>query len=44
MKARNYSRRDCVHKTVRVRPVADCVATLKKIDAVWAGGLVAPPE
>ena len=41
-KARKYSRRDCVHKTVRVRPGADCVATLKKLDAVWAGGLVAP--
>ena len=41
-KARKYSRRDCVHKTVRVRPGANCVATLKKLHAVWAGGLVAP--
>ena len=31
-----------MHKTVRVRPGADCVATLKKLHAVWAGGLVAP--
>ena len=33
-----------MHKTVRVRPGADCVATLKKLDAVWAGGQVAPRE
>ena len=41
-KAWEYSRRDCVHKTVRVRPCADCVATLEKLHAVWAGGLEAP--
>ena len=43
-KAQKYSRRDFVHKAVRVQPGADCVTTLKKLDAVWAGGLVAPRE
>ena len=35
-KAWEYSRRDCVHRTVRVRPGAE------KLHAVLAGGLVAP--
>ena len=39
-KCNMYSRRDRVHKTVRVRPGADCVSTLRTLDATWAGGLM----
>ena len=42
-KARKHSRRDCVHNKYRKGSAgADCVASLKQLHAVWAGGLVAP--